>query len=141
MKLHATRTIPRPAGEVFTYLSDSTNNPVWQKGMRSCEWLEPAPIGVGSRYRQEAVFMGRRISSIFEVIAYTPGRSITIRTIESTFPIEVTRSVEPIDEASCIVTADISGGPRVPAPFVPFVQWMGQRSVSADYDRLVAELS
>jgi hypothetical protein len=107
--------------------------------MRSCEWVTPGPIGVGSVYVQEASFLGRTISSRFEVTEHSPGRSITIRTVESTFPIEVTGTVEPIEDQSCRVTARISGGPgggwRL---FSPVIRRLAQRSVDGDYDRLAA---
>ena len=137
MDLFATRVIPAPAPEVAEFFFDASNNPKWQKGMRRCEWVDSGPIDVGSEYVQEAVFMGRTITSRFEVTECTPGASISIRTIESTFPIAVTRTVDPIDDTSCRVTAKISGGPGgIFSLATPLVRRMAQRSVDADYDRL-----
>jgi hypothetical protein len=142
VELFATRVVERPAGEVADFFFDAANNPRWQNGMRRCEWITPGPIAVGSTYLQEASFMGRTISSRFEVTEHTPGRSITIRTIESTFPIEVTRTVDSIDPASCRVTARISGGPGgVFRLFSPVIRRIAQRSVDRDYDRLVVLLT
>lgn len=142
MKLFAERVINRPSREVAEFFFDAANNPTWQKGMRRCEWIDPGPIAVGSVYLQEAMFMGKTITSRFEVTEYTPGHSITIRTIESTFPIEVTRTVESIDEATCRITARISGGPGGAFKLVaPLIRRLAQRSVDADYDRLVAHFS
>ena len=142
MDLHATRVINRPAAEVADFFFDATNNPVWQKGMRRCEWETPGPISVGSTYLQEASFLGRTITSRFEVTEHTPGESITIRTIESTFPIAVTRTVETIGPTTCRLTARISGGPGgIFALAAPLIRRLAQRSVDADYDRLVSHLS
>jgi len=142
VELSASRAIDRPAQQVAEFFFDAGNNPKWQSGMRSCEWVDPGPIGVGSVYVQEASFMGRTITSRFEVTEHTPGRSITIRTIESTFPIQVTRTVEPIDERSCRVAARITGGPGgVFRLFSPVIRRLAQRSVDRDYDRLVALLT
>lgn len=131
--------ITRPADDVFEFFADASNNPEWQSGMVSCRWTSEPPIGTGSTYDQRARFMGREVLSSFIVTEYEPGHSITIETTESTFPIRVTRTVEPIDESSCRVSADISGGPdnwffRL---IGPIVQRRAQRSVDADYDRLV----
>lgn len=138
----ATRIVSRPAGEVFEFFSDAANNPKWQKGMVSCDWTSPPPIGVGSTYRQRARFMGRDIVSVFAVTAYEPGRTIEINTIESTFPIRVVRTVDPIDEGTCRVSADVSGGPDrgLMKLLTPLIRNRAQRSVDADYDRLVALL-
>lgn len=142
MRLTARRHIARPAQEVFAFFADASNNPKWQEGMVCCEWTSEPPIAVGSTYEQRARFMGRQVMSSFVVSDYEPGRRIAIETTKSTFPIEVVRTVEPIDESSCRVTADISGGPdnwffRLVGPLI---QRRAQKSVDADYDRLVQVL-
>ncbi|MEX1105285.1 MAG: SRPBCC family protein, partial [Ilumatobacteraceae bacterium] len=125
------------ASDAFAFVADAANNPRWQQGMKSCEWTTEPPIRVGSVYQQEASFLGKPITSTFEVVALDPGSSITIRTIESTFPIEVTRSVESIDEArarvSAVVRGDASGVFRIASPLL---SRMVQRSVRGDYERL-----
>ena len=81
--------------------------------------------------------MGRRIMSTFEVVEFTPGSKIVIETMQSTFPIRVERSVEPTGPSSCRITANITGGPSVPRFTEGFFRLLAQRSVTADYDRLV----
>lgn len=133
--------VERPAGEVFLFVADAENNPKWQKGMRSCRWTSEPPIGVGSTYEQHAGFLGKSIDSSFEVVAFEPGRSMTITTTESTFPITVTRSVEPTGEGSCIVRAHVRGDPSgVFRLAAPLMKQMVQRSVRGDYRRLKALL-
>lgn len=107
--------------------------------MVSCEWTSDPPISVGSTYVQRAKFMGRNVVSSFAVTDFEPGRRIAIETTESTFPIQVVRRVEPIDEGSCRVSADITGGPNkgLMKLIAPLVQRRAQKSVDADYDRLV----
>lgn len=134
----AERTIHLPAGEVAEFFFDASNNPKWQNGMVSCEWLSDPPIAVGSTYVQLARFMGRDVKSTFVVTDFEPGRMIRIETIESSFPIQVERKVEPIDESTCRVRADITGGPEgVLKVLTPLMAGRAQKSVDADYDRLV----
>lgn len=139
MQLGAVREVARPADEVFAFFADASNNPRWQKGMVSCEWTSESPVDVGSTYEQRARFMGRDIFSTFVVTRLEPGHLIEIMTLESTFPIQVVRTVEPIDEDACRVSAVITGGPdrgllRLAAPLM---RSRAQNSVDADYDRLV----
>ena len=142
MRLTAARTIRRPADEVFAFVSDATNNPRWQRGMRSCEWTSPPPIGLGSTYRQEAAFLGRHIVTDFQVVDHQPGRSVTIRSTSGPFPITVRRSVTPLDAATSRVEAEITGDPgRFFRLARPLVQRLAQRSVTGDYDRLEALLN
>lgn len=141
MQLSAAQVIRRPAEDVFAFVSDAANNPRWQGGMRKCEWTSPPPIGVGSTYRQEAAFLGRRIVTDFVVVAHEPRRSVTIRSTSGPFPITVRRSVTPIDASSSRVEAAITGEPgRFFRIAGPLLQRLAQRSVTADYRRLKALL-
>jgi uncharacterized membrane protein len=139
MEMRPTRTINRPADEVFEFLADAANNPLWQNGMRSCTWTSDPPIGVGSTYEQHARFMGGNVRSTFVVTVYEPGRRIAIESVESTFPIEVDRAVVPAGTDSCRVTAVITGGPQgtIAGLVGPFVGRIAQNSINRDYDRLV----
>ena len=138
MRIRVERTINRPAGEVTPFFFDVTNNPLWQSGMKSCEWTTDPPIGVGSQYHQEAEFRGKPVVSTFEVTELTEHR-MRIESVESTFPIQVTRIVEAIDDASCRVAADITGQPGGVIRILSFVgARVAKRSIEADYGRLVA---
>lgn len=142
--IHVTSSVDvdRAADEVFAFVADASNNPSWQQGMRSCEWTSEPPIDVGSTYDQEASFLGRPIVSSFVVTALEPGRSLTITTTSSTFPITVTRSVAPLGDDRCRVTADVRGGPEGLAAILdPLTRRMVQRSVRGDYARLRLLLS
>ncbi len=140
MKLTATRDIARSASDVFAFLADAANNPSWQNGMKTCKWTTPAPVAVGSRYDQEASFLGRPVLSTFEVSELDAGCRIVIETTKSTFPIRVERRVDPLTTSTCRVTAQIEGGPSVPRSVQLLVGWLAQRSVNRDYDRLVTLL-
>lgn len=140
MTLGARKTIGRPAEEVFSFVADVENNPEWQSGMTSCEWTTPPPIRVGSTYRQTASFLGRPVISTFEVTEFEPDRLIRFTTIESSFPIDVVRRVEPVADGTCQVVAEISGEPPGPGVLAPVIRRIAQRSVDGDYDRLVSLL-
>lgn len=129
--------VRRPADEVFAYISDMPNNPQWQSGMKSCRWTTEPPIAVGSRYDQLATFLGKVITSRFEVVEYEPGRCIRIVTYESTFGLDITRMVEPVDETTCRVTAIVKGEQAgVFKLFGPLLSKMVASSVRRDYEAL-----
>lgn len=128
--------VRRDPEDVFAVLSDFEQNPTWQNGMVECTFLTEPPLRVGSRYRQRARFAGRDIHSTFEVIELEPGRRVKATTIEGTFPITFTRSVEPHGEGTrvrAIVEGDASGVFRIA---VPIMRAMVKRSVDRDYARL-----
>lgn len=137
MKLASTVEIDRPADEVFAVISDFSRNPEWQRGMKSAHWTTDPPTHVGSRYEQVARFLGRDVVTTFEVVAYEPGRSVTIESRQSSFPITVTRSVEPLGARRSKVSAHIAGEPRrFFRLFGPLLRLVAERSVRGDYERL-----
>lgn len=137
--MHTTSSveIALPAPDVFEFVADFSNNPRWQKGMQTATWTSDPPHGVGATYDQVARFLGRAVVTSFVVTALEPGRSITIASVESTFPITVTRSVEPLGDSACTVSADVWGDPsgffRLAAPIM---RPMMRRSIDRDYARL-----
>jgi hypothetical protein len=132
------RDISRPADEVFAFFSDASNNTRWQQGMVLCRWTSNPPISEGSTYEQRARFMGRNILSSFAVTRFVPGRLIEIETVKSTFPIQVTREVEPTGPESSRVRAHIRGGPEGLLRFLePLMARSAKKSIESDYDRLV----
>lgn len=134
-------TIERPATEVFELVADMARNPEWQRGMESCRWTSPPPIGVGSTYDQVAKFLGRSIITSFEVVEFEPGHRIRIVSTKSSFPLDITRTVDPVGERSCRVTARVVGEPSgilgLAEPIIrPLVRW----TIRRDYRQLKARL-
>lgn len=133
--------IDRPSGEVFDYIADMANNPAWQRGQERCTWTSEPPLRLGSTYDQEARFLGRRIVSSFEVTELEPGRRIRIVSTAGPMPIDVTRTVEPLDGDRCRVLAEVTGQPPGAFRFLgPLLDRMVERSVRGDYRRLKAQL-
>ena len=143
MAIHVTSTvdIACDAALAFETIANFENNPRWQDGMVSAKFTSDPPLRVGSTYAQEARFMGRPIETLFEITAYEPGRSITIESRESTFPIQVTRRVEDLGDGRCRVSAEVNGAPGGLFKIAgPLMRRMVSRSVNADYKNLKALL-
>ena len=137
MRLESEVEIDRPADDVFAVVSDFSRNPDWQGGMRSAKWTTEPPLRVGSTYEQVARFLGRDVVTTFEVVGYEPGRSVTIESRQSSFPITVTRAVESLGPERSPVSAVITGRPgRFFRLFGPLLRMMAERSVRQDYQRL-----
>lgn len=127
--------IDKDPDEVFNFLADFANNPTWQSGMQRCSWTSDDPGAVGSTYAQSARFMGREIETRF-VVTERSARSISIESTKSTFPIQVTRSVEQTASGARVV-AHVRGQPTgLMKLFSPLVK----KSVQKDYKKLKALL-
>ena len=128
--------IDRPPTEVFSYLENAENNPKWVVDMRSCRWLTPPPIVVGSRYEQTTEFLHQVTRSSYEVVAHQPGRMMAVAT-RHPFPITATRTVDPDGEHGShvkeVIQADPSGFYRIEAPLLKPIF---ARNMQRDYRNL-----
>jgi len=137
MEVTSSIEIDRPAAEVFEFVADMANNPRWQKGQVRCDWTSEPPIGLGSTYDQEARFLGKSIVSTFEVVEYTHGHHIRIVTTGGTMEIDVTRTVESLDDDRCVVGAIVRGAPPKAMKLLgPLLPKMVRSSVKRDYQNL-----
>jgi hypothetical protein len=127
---------------VFAFLEEVENNTRWLRGMESSTWTTPPPVRVGSRYRQRARFLGKRIETSFEVTVHRPGELVTISSREgSSFPLTVTRRVEALDAGRCRVTETVDSDPSGFYRFAePLLRRLVQRNIQRDYRRLKALL-
>jgi len=64
--------INRPADDVFAYVSDQSNSPLWQPGLLEVRRTTEGPIGVGTRHTFVRTFMGRRMEASNEYTRYEP---------------------------------------------------------------------
>jgi uncharacterized membrane protein len=134
--------VERPAEEVFAYLDEVENNPEWLAGMQTARWITEPPRRVGSRYEQVAKFLGKEIRTTFEVVDHQPGRRVTIRSLEgSSFPLTVTRQVDPLDDRRCRVTETVESDPSGFYKVVgPVLHAMVRSRIARDYRRLAKQL-
>ena len=82
--------IDRPRGEVGAYAADPSNAPQWYANIESVTWRTEPPMAVGSQMDFVAHFLGRRLAYTYEIIEFTPGERLVMRTAEGPFPMETT---------------------------------------------------
>lgn len=129
-------TIARPPEDVFAYIANFENNPIWQNGIQEAIITSDEPFGTGSTYTQVSRFLGRRIESNFVVTEYEAGRKIAFETVSGSFPIQIERGVAPAENGAkvhAIIRGDASGFYRIIGPLLDF---MVRQSIKADYARL-----
>lgn len=92
-----------PVEEVFGFVTDATNNPLWQtgRGLRETRQSPDGPVGVGTRITEVWSFMGRTSESTSEVIEYEPNRKYTRAGISGSSPIKQgVYTFEPVAEGT-----------------------------------------
>ena len=73
------RETDRPLEEVFAYVSDFSTTAEWDPGVRSAHQLGSEPIGEGTRFTVEVLFLGRVLPMEYEIIAYDPPHRVELQ--------------------------------------------------------------
>ena len=126
----------------FGYVSRFDRAAEWDPGVEAGEMLTPEPVGVGSRFRLGARFLGRRIPLDYEIVEYARDERIVLR-VEN----RSVRSVDTItfedDDYGCVVVydarLDAKGVGRVTDPLISIVlHRIGDRAAAGLSSRLSA---
>ncbi len=135
MKVKVQVEINAAAEDVFAYVADLSNNPEWQSGVETTEWTSEPPLRVGSRCRQ-TLDDGTTVG--YEVIAISPGRSITISTVSgAAVPAIITRTVQKLDVDRSRVRMELDGKVRGwRKAITPLLRKAIGSSITSDYRRL-----
>ena len=118
MKFTNTITIQRRPGEVFGFLAQLENLPLWNYAISETRKISGGAVGVGSRYRQTRTLPSWS-EETFEVTEFEPARRLSLRGALGPFQSEVTYLLAPA-ESSTVLTNTMSlqrSGPlRLVAP-------------------------
>ena len=119
--------INRPAEEVFDFVADERNEPLYNPHMRRAERISDGPIGLGTRFRAEIVSMGRTVEMIIEFTGYDRPRRLASATHMSSMDTHGGLTFDPVPEGTRMRwTWDVE--PRgILRLMRPLVAWMGRR--------------
>ena len=92
--------VPLALDETFAYLSRFSSAADWDPGVTSARMVTPDPVGVGSAFVLDAVFMGNTVPLRYEIIDFDPPNRVVLAAENA--------SVTSIDQIT--FTEDSSGG-------------------------------
>lgn len=107
----ATEVIERPIDDVAAYAGDPSNAPEWYRRISSAEWQTEPPITLGSKVTFRARFLGRELVYTYEIVEYTPGERVAMRTAEGPFPMNTEYTWRPVGERVTHMTLRNHGEP------------------------------
>jgi len=96
-------TIGRQPEEVFAYLEDPEKVVQWQGWAVDIQQETDGPRGVGTRFRDERKFLGRKIDSTVEFTEYEPPRTLGLKVSSVPIPFRVRQTLEPAGEGTRVV--------------------------------------
>jgi uncharacterized protein YndB with AHSA1/START domain len=77
-----TIAIRRPTAEVFAWITDPDNTPLWQPALVEVRRLTDGPIRVGWRFTEVRRLLGRSIGSVFEVTELDPPHRSAVTVVD-----------------------------------------------------------
>jgi uncharacterized membrane protein len=133
--------IRRPRDEVSAFAADPANATAWYKNIEAVEWETPPPVGVGSKLRFRARFLGRTLEYTYEVRESEPGRRFVMATAQGPFPMETTYTWEDAADGATRMSLRNRGEPSgFAAVTAPVMALAMRRANEADLRRLKALL-
>jgi len=126
LRAELTIEIARTPEEVFAYLSDVSNLPEWQSGVRAAEQI-------GDRIEETRSFLGRELHTTLAIIANAPPRVFTLKALDGPVKFTVTHELEPA-ESGTRLTVVAEGD--VPGFASGVVAQQAKRQFSKDFARL-----
>jgi carbon monoxide dehydrogenase subunit G len=117
MQFTNTIRIDRRPSDVFAYLAQFENVPLWNYAISETQKIS-GPVGVGSQYRQARTIPSRS-EELFTVTEFEPGNRLAIRGTLGPFEGDITYLLEPDGSATTLTnTMDLkaSGPLRLIAP-------------------------
>jgi uncharacterized membrane protein len=64
--------INRPLEEVFAFMSETKNLPLWQTGVVEARHAPEGPVQVGTRLTLVRAMMGRKVEGTADIVEYAP---------------------------------------------------------------------
>jgi Polyketide cyclase / dehydrase and lipid transport len=132
--------IGRPVEEVFDYVADQRNEPIYNPQMLQSEKITDGPIGVGTRFRATARSGRRPVEMLIEVTDFQRPSTFGSRTTMSSVEVDGGLTFEPVAGATRMRWSwDVS--PRGPLRlFGPLVARLGRRQEQTIWSGLKAQL-
>jgi carbon monoxide dehydrogenase subunit G len=105
VRAELTIEIARTPEDVFSYLTDVSNLPAWQAGVKSATLRD-------GRIEESRSLLGRELSTTLEIVEQEEPRLFTLRALDGPVQVTVRHELEPADDGTRLtVTAhgDVSG--------------------------------
>ncbi|HEV2125592.1 MAG TPA: SRPBCC family protein [Chloroflexota bacterium] len=104
-RMESSVVIRRPVPEVFAFVANYENDPLWRIGITELVITTPGPPGVGSETREVLRFLGQTYTTTARVTEYTPPTRIAFQSLSGPQPVRGWRLIEPVEEGARVTHA------------------------------------
>ncbi|MGH3009937.1 MAG: SRPBCC family protein [Gaiellaceae bacterium] len=128
MRAELTIEIARRPEEVFAYLTDVSNLPAWQSGVKAAELRD-------GRIEETRSFLGRELHTALEIVEQEAPRLFTLRALNSPVPFTVRHELAAAADGDGTRLTVVAEG-EVPGFASGLVAQRAKRQFSKDFARL-----
>jgi carbon monoxide dehydrogenase subunit G len=126
VRAELTIEIARKPADVFSYLTDVSNLPAWQGGVKSATLRD-------GRVEESRSLLGRELHTTLEIVEQDEPRVFTLRALDSPVPFTVRHELEPADGGTRL-TVTAEGG--VPGFAAGLLARGAEKQFRKDFERL-----
>lgn len=128
--------ISRPPDEVFAFVWDARNRPLWVQSVDTEQLTSPEPIGVGSTVRTGLRSMGRDYVLTWEITEHEPPGRQTIESTSGPFPTTLAYQLSARDGGT-LVEFSVTGRPTgILRLLQPLIARNTQKNLDRGFPRL-----
>ena len=110
--------IARSPAEVFAFIADPRNMPLWYDAVEEVTKTAPGAPGAGARYEVTRSLPGTRARNDVELTEYAPNRRITLESRSGPTPFRYRYGLEPSADGTVLTLDGCISGAGLPAPAV-----------------------
>ena len=127
--------INRPIDEVFEFVSDVGNNPLWQSSVIEGRQTSAGPLAVGTTIITTSRYLGLRIKSEWVVVEYEPNKKYVAKSISGRGQAKGSWSFKPVADGTrvnLVAEMGLSGLFRIFEPIMKIIgQWETEKEFTA----------
>jgi carbon monoxide dehydrogenase subunit G len=141
-RVQRTAEIAAPPAEVYAFLAEPANLPLWQAGIVSAERTSPPPTAVGSTARVVVELLGQQVSAEVKVREAVPDRRLALSTSLSGMGVIATLDLAEHEAGTRItLSSEVRAENVFMAPLERLVTESAERDLDASLTRLEAALT
>jgi carbon monoxide dehydrogenase subunit G len=136
MRAELTIEVARAREDVFAYLTDVSNLPAWQSGVRVAQIEDAGQPRVGARIRESRHMLGRELDTTLEITEYDVPRLFSLRALDSPVPFVVRHELEPSGDGTRLTVTGIGDAGLLPGFAAGIMARRAEKQFRKDFERL-----
>ena len=136
VRAELTIEVSRTPEDVFDYLTDVSNLPVWQSGVHSAQIEDGGEPRVGARIRESRHMLGRELNTTLEITEYDAPRVFSLRALDSPVPFIVRHELEAHDGGTRLTVTGVGDAGLLPGFAAGIMARRAEKQFRRDFERL-----